>query len=46
MLASDKGYQLALSLDSMATKISYADVQTAATYIIQCANHVFSVKSF
>jgi len=46
MLASDKGYQLALSLDSMATKNSYDDVQTTATYITQSANNVFSVKSF
>jgi hypothetical protein len=43
MLASNKCYQLALNLQSMATKISYDDVQIAANYITQCANNVLSV---
>ena len=44
MLASEKCYQLAVALYSMATKISYEDVQTAATQIAQCANHVLNVS--
>ena len=44
MIASNKCYQLALSLNSMATEISYEDVQTATGYISQCANNVLSVK--
>jgi hypothetical protein len=46
MLASDKCYQLTLALNSMATKISYGDVQIATTYLAQCANNVLSVRSF
>jgi hypothetical protein len=43
MLASNKCYQLALNLYSIATMISYDDVQIAANYITQCANNVLSV---
>jgi hypothetical protein len=46
MHASDKCYQLALALNSMATQISYDDVQTAVGYIAQCANNVLAVRSF
>ena len=44
MLASDKCYQLAFALQSMATNIPYEDVQTAATQIAQCATNVLSVR--
>ncbi len=30
----------------MATQISYDNVQTAVTYIAQCANNVLTVRSF
>jgi hypothetical protein len=46
MLASNKCYQLALSLSSMATQISYDDVQIAAAYITQSVNNLLTVKSF
>ena len=46
MLASTKCLQLALTLQSMATTISYEDVQMAATDITQCATNVLTVKSF
>jgi hypothetical protein len=46
MHASDKCYQLALALNSMATQISYDDVQTAVGYIAQCANNVLTVRPF
>ncbi|CAF1454324.1 unnamed protein product [Rotaria sp. Silwood1] len=42
MLASDKCYQLAWALHSMATIIASEDVQIAANYISQCANNVLS----
>jgi hypothetical protein len=45
MLASDKCYQLASALYSMAGGISYEDVQTAANYITQCASNVLTVRS-
>ncbi len=44
MLASEKCYQLALALYSMAGEIPYEDVQTAATLIAQCANNVLNVR--
>ncbi len=46
MLASDKCYQLAVALYSMAKKIPYEDVQTAATQITQCATNVLNVKRY
>ena len=45
MIASDRCYQLASALQSMAQRISYEDVQTAANYITQCASNVLSVRS-
>ncbi|CAF3980867.1 unnamed protein product, partial [Adineta steineri] len=42
MLASDKCYQLAQALYSMANKIPYEDVQTAANQISQCASNVLT----
>jgi hypothetical protein len=42
MLASNKCYQLALNLLSMATMISYDDVQIAAGYITQSANNILT----
>ena len=41
-LASEKCYQLALALYSMAKKIPYEDVKTAATQIAQCANNALN----
>ncbi len=46
MLASTKCYQLASVLYSMARRIPYEDVQTAATQIAQCANNVLNVTEF
>ena len=46
MLASDKCHQLAVALYAMARKISYEDVQTAATQIAQCANNALNVRDF
>jgi hypothetical protein len=46
MLASTKCYQLSLALQSMATKISYEDVQTVASAITQCATNVLTVTTF
>jgi len=45
-LASEKCYQLAVALYSMAGTIPFEDVQTAATQIAQCANNVLSVREF
>ena len=42
MIASDKCYQLAKSLYSMATSIPYEDVQTAANQISQCTSNVLT----
>lgn len=44
MLASNKCYQLAIALSSMATQVPYEDVQTAASQISQCANNVLNVS--
>ncbi len=44
MLASTKCYQLAISLQAMATEITFEDVQTAATQIAQCASNVLTVR--
>jgi len=46
MLTANKCYQLSLALSSMATSISYEDVQTAATQLIQCGINVLSVRQF
>jgi hypothetical protein len=46
MLASEKCYQLAVALYSMATKIPFEDVQTAAKQIAQCANNALNVRKF
>lgn len=46
MLASTKCSQLALTLQTMALKISYEDVQTATTSIAQCATNVLTVGIF
>jgi hypothetical protein len=43
-LAGNKCYQLSLYLYSMATKIPYEDVQTAANQLIQCGINVLSVR--
>ncbi len=43
MLASTKCYQLAVALQAMVLKISYEDVQTATTSIVQCATNVLTV---
>ena len=45
MLASEKCYRLAVALLSMAKKISYEDVRTAATQIAQCANNALTVRT-
>ena len=42
MTASEKCYQLALSLYSMSTIIPYEDVQTAANQIAQCTSNVLT----
>ena len=44
MLASDKCYQLASALHSMATEEPYEDVQSAATSIAQCATNTLTVS--
>ena len=44
MLASAKCYQLAVALQTMATTISFEEVQTAATQIAQCASNVLNVR--
>ncbi len=46
MIASNKCYQLAVALYSMALRISYEDVQTASTQITQCTNNVMTVRMF
>jgi hypothetical protein len=46
MIASDKCYQLCLALYSMATRIPYEDVETAATQLIQCSVNVLTVREF
>lgn len=43
VLASEKCSQLSLALQSIATKISYEDVQIASTQLIQCASNVLTV---
>ncbi|CAF3980133.1 unnamed protein product [Rotaria sp. Silwood2] len=42
LLASNKCHQLSLALHSMATKISYEDVQAASTQLIQCGTNVLT----
>ena len=44
IIASDKCYQLAVVLRSMATKVPYEDVQSAATSITQCATNALTVS--
>ena len=44
IIASDKCYQLAAVLRSMATKVPYEDVQSAATSITQCATNALTVS--
>ena len=44
MIASEKCYQLSLTLYLMSTRIAYEEVQTAATQLIQCAANVLSVR--
>ncbi|CAF1644087.1 unnamed protein product [Adineta ricciae] len=39
-IASDRCYQLTIALYSLKTKISFEDMQTAATQLIQCASNV------
>ncbi|CAF1302442.1 unnamed protein product [Adineta ricciae] len=39
-IASDRCYQLALALKSLATQISYEDVQAAVNQIVQCASNI------
>ena len=46
MLASEKCFQLAAALSSMANKIPIEDVRTAATQIAQCANNALNVRDF
>ena len=46
MLGSEKCYQLASALSSIATSVPYEDVQTAATQLIQCATNVLTVTLF
>ena len=45
MLASSRCRELAVALQSLATRISYEDVRLAATTISQCATNVLSVRS-
>jgi hypothetical protein len=45
MLASTKCYQLALALKSMATKLSFEDVQMATISIAECTSNVLTVSS-
>ncbi|CAF3684254.1 unnamed protein product [Adineta steineri] len=42
MLVSNKCHQLSLALRSMATQISYEDVQIVTTQLIQCATNILS----
>ena len=44
IIASHKCYQLAVVLRSMATKVPYEDVQSAATSITQCATNALTVS--
>lgn len=44
MLASDKCYQLSIALQSMATRLSFEDVQIIARTIAQSAANVLTVR--
>jgi len=44
ILISDKCYRLTLALYSISSKISYEDVQTIATSLIQCATNILTVR--
>ena len=44
MLASEKCYQHASALQSLATKVPYEDVKMAAGLIAQCATNVLTVS--
>jgi hypothetical protein len=44
MLASDKSYQLSIALQSMATRLSFEDVQIIARTIAQSAANVLTVR--
>lgn len=43
ILVSEKCLQLSLALQSMSLKLSYEDVQTTATSLIQCATNILTV---
>jgi hypothetical protein len=43
-IASDKCYQLAVALYSMATTISYEDVQTVASLLTQATSNILTVS--
>ena len=44
IIAAERCYQLAITLHSMATRISTEDAQEAATVIAQCTSNIITVK--
>ena len=44
MMAAAKSHQLAVSLHSKSTRMSYEDVQTASSYIAQCVSNTLTVS--
>jgi hypothetical protein len=45
-VAASKCYQLAVALNSMATQISFEDIQTVATQLTQCTSNCLTVRYF
>jgi hypothetical protein len=44
MIASNKCYQLAVSLNEISHEISFEDVQTAITLLTQCTSNILNVN--
>jgi hypothetical protein len=44
MIASEKYYHLAVSLNEISLEISFEDIQTAVTLLIQCTSNILNVN--
>ena len=46
MIASEKCYELSVSLNEISHEISFEDVQTAVTLLTQCTSNILNVNLF
>ncbi len=44
MIASQKCYQLSVSLNEISLEISFEDVQTSVTLLTQCTSNILNVN--